>query len=145
VLSLPRPVGQLLRRVRRPARVPTGLDVDEFLRLARLSFMRLQAAWDAGDLPALERLAVGPVLDDLRRQLQARGPASNRTDVLHLSAQLLAFEEMRDVIVASIEFSGLIRERQDAVAREFRELWMLAKLQPTEDGAWQLAQMQALA
>jgi predicted lipid-binding transport protein (Tim44 family) len=106
--------------------------------------LRLQAAWDAGDLPALERLTAGPLLDDIRCQLQARGPALNRTDVLRLSAQLLTFEKIRDALVASIEFSGLIRERQDAVAREFRELWMLVKLHPSDDGAWRLAQLHAL-
>jgi len=128
-----------------PARVPPGLDVDEFLRLARLSFVRLQAAWDAADLATLERLATGPLLADLREQLQARGAGLNRTDVLQLQAQLLAFEELRDAFVASVEFSGLIQEGADTAATEFRELWLLTKLKPHGGEAWQLAQMQALA
>ena len=142
-------LGTALQRLvarRRPVRaVPAGLDVEEFLRLARLSFVRLQAAWDAGDLAALERLTTGPLLEDLREQLSARGAALNRTDVLDLQAQLLAFEELRDAFVASVEFSGLIRERADAGATEFRELWLLAKLKPHASDAWQLAQVQALA
>ena len=40
------------RRVRRRLR-SSGVDVDDLLRLARLSFVQLQAAWDAGDLQAL--------------------------------------------------------------------------------------------
>lgn len=146
-------LGGRLRRLlaprRRPARaaprLPAGLDVDEFLRLARLSFVRLQAAWDAGDLATLERLTTGPLLEDLREQLGARGAALNRTDVLDLQAQLMAFEELRDAFVASVEFSGLIREQVDAGATEFRELWLLAKLKPNGSEAWQLAQVQALA
>lgn len=140
-----------LRRAVRPraapvsARVPPGLDVDEFLRLARLSFVRLQAAWDAADLATLERLTTGPLLADLREQLQARGAALNRTDVLQLQAQLLAFEELRDAFVASVEFSGLIQEGADTAATEFRELWLLTKFKPHGGEAWQLAQMQALA
>lgn len=128
-----------------PARLPPGLDVDEFLRLARLSFVRLQAAWDAADLATLERLTTGPLLADLREQLQARGAGLNRTDVLQLQAQLLAFEELRDAFVASVEFSGLIQEGADTGATEFRELWLLTKLKPHGGEAWQLAQMQALA
>ncbi|GAB4114517.1 MAG: hypothetical protein Fur0014_17130 [Rubrivivax sp.] len=137
------------RRPRRPVpaapRVPVGLDVDEFLRLARLSFLRLQAAWDAADLGTLERLTTGPLLAELREQIEARGDGLNRTDVLELQARLLAFEELRGAFVASVEFSGLIRERADAGAAPFRELWLLTKMKPHGPEAWQLAQVQALA
>ena len=134
------------RRPRRAAsRVPPGLDVDEFLGLARLSFLRLQQAWDLADLPVLERLTTGPLLADLREQIAARGVELNRTDVLELQAQLLAFEELREAFVASVEFSGLIRECADGGATPFRELWLLTKLKPHGGEAWQLAQVQALA
>ena len=124
---------------------PSGVDVEEFLRVARQSFVRLQAAWDAGDLDALARLTTAPLLQDLREQLQARGADPNRTDVLTLQAELLAFEELREAWFASVEFSGLIRERSEAGAAPFRELWLLAKLKPHASDAWQLAQVQALA
>jgi predicted lipid-binding transport protein (Tim44 family) len=136
---------------RTASRLPPGLDVDQFLRLARLSFVHLQAAWDASDMPTLERLTTGPMLADLREQLLARGAELNRTDVLDLRARLLAFEEMREAFVASVEFSGLIRERDDAAATEFRELWLLTRMKPGVEApgpspeAWQLAQVQALA
>jgi predicted lipid-binding transport protein (Tim44 family) len=141
------------RRRRQPgAGVPPGLDVEQFLRLARLSFVHLQAAWDAADLPTLERLTTGPLLAELREQLQARGGEFNRTDVLDLQARLLAFEELREAFVASVEFSGLIREGEGAAASEFRELWLLTRLKPgtavapsPPPEAWQLAQVQALA
>lgn len=154
MLSLAQVLGALRpRRTRRGGeRVPPGLDVEHFLRLAQLSFVRLQAAWDAGDLAALERLTTGPLLAELREQLQARGGELNRTDVLDLQARLLAFEELREAFVASVEFSGLIRERDDAAASEFRELWLLTRLKPEalsppalQPEAWQLAQVQALA
>ena len=127
------------------AALPRGLDVDEFLRLARLSFVRLQAAWDAADLTALAHLTTGPLLADLREQLEARGSAFNRTEVLDLQARLLAFEDLSDAFVASVEFSGLIRESIDAQPAEFRELWMLTRLKPSATEAWQLARVQALA
>jgi predicted lipid-binding transport protein (Tim44 family) len=125
--------------------VPPGLDVSEFLRLARLSFVRLQAAWDAADLGTLERLTTGPMLADLREQLSARGGALNHTDVLDVQARLLAFEELREAFVASVEFTGLIREQADGDATEFRELWLLTRLKAQSGEAWQLAQVQALA
>lgn len=138
--------GRLPRRTPPPpSRVPPGLDVDEFLGLARLSFLRLQQAWDRADLPVLERLTTGPLLAELREQIAERGAALNQTDVLELQAQLLAFEELREAFVASVEFSGLIRECADGAATPFRELWLLTKFKPHGAEAWQLAQVQALA
>lgn len=119
-------------------------DVDEFLHVARQSFVRLQAAWDAADLAALSALTTGPLLDELRDQLAARGPGPNRTEVVSLDARLLGLEELSEAFVASVEFSGLIRERLDDGAAPFRELWMLAKLKTAGRG-WQLARVQALA
>ncbi len=140
-------VWSLRGRRQRPAAlpVPPGLDVGEFLRLARLSFVRLQAAWDAADLGTLERLTTGPMLADLREQLSARGGDLNHTDVLDVQARLLAFEELREAFVASVEFTGLIREQADGEATEFRELWLLTRLKAQTGEAWQLAQVQALA
>ena len=146
MLSLAPAISRLLprRAKRQPPRWPRGLDVDGFLHLARLSFVQLQAAWDAADLPLLERLTTGPLLADLREQLEARGAGLNRTEVLDLQARLLAFEELHDAFVASVEFTGLIRERADQQATEFRELWLLTRLKPSGSETWQLAQVQAL-
>ncbi len=134
----------LRRRSGDAVRLPAGLDVDSFLAAARLHFVQLQAAWDAGDLGRIERLATGPLLDDLREQLCARGDAVDRTDVVELQARLVAFEELRGALVASVEFSGLMREGADEPVAGFRELWLLAKLDAGEGGAWRLAQVQSL-
>jgi len=130
--------------VRRAARArPPSRDVEDFLQVARQSFVRLQAAWDAADLPALAALTTEPLLEDLRHQLAARGPGPNCTEVLSLDARLLGIEEMQEAFIASVEFSGLIRERLDNGAAPFRELWLLAKLKAAGRG-WQLARVQAL-
>jgi len=125
------------------ATLPPGVDLAEFLRVARQSFVRLQAAWDAGDLDTLSQMTTAKLLQDLREQLGGRGNATNRTDVLTLQAQLLAFEELRDAWFASVEFTGMIRESSDAGAAPFRELWLLARPKQADDG-WRLAGVQAL-
>lgn len=114
------------------------------LRLARLSFVQFQAAWDRADLQCLSALATAPLLDDLRCQLEQRGPGPNHTEVLQVEARLLALEELHEAFVASVEFSGLIRERDDDGAAPFRELWLLANLKAAGRG-WQLAQVQSLS
>jgi predicted lipid-binding transport protein (Tim44 family) len=135
------------RRVRRaaPHALPAGLDVEGFLAAAREHFVQLQSAWDAGDGPRLAQLATGPLLADLRQQLDARDGRVDRTEVVALHARLLAFEPVGDALVASVEFSGLVRERPGAGAERFRELWLLARLGADADPHWRLAQVQALA
>ncbi len=139
-------LSRLKRRVtaRRAAAVPVANpEVEDFLNVARQSFVKLQAAWDAADLCALSALTTEQLLSDLSEQLAARGPGPNRTEVLSLDARLLGMEELQEAFVASVEFSGLIRERLGEHALPFRELWMLAKLKAAGRG-WRLARVQAL-
>ena len=139
---------QRLRRRAAPWRLhrrgPGRTDVEEVLQLARLSFVQFQAAWDRADLQSLSALATAPLLEDLRSQLAQRGPGPNHTEVLQVEARLLALEELREAFVASVEFSGLIRERLDDAAAPFRELWLLANVKTAGRG-WQLAQVQSLS
>jgi predicted lipid-binding transport protein (Tim44 family) len=134
-----------LRLRARPPASASPVDIEAFLQVARLSFVRLQQAWDDADLPALARMTTEPLLAELRDQLAERGPAPNHTEVLTLDARLLALEEMREAFVASVEFSGLIRERIDAGAAPFRELWLLANPKSSVDAGWRLARVQALS
>ncbi len=137
---------------RRAARVGVGVgvdlgagaEVDELLSLARASFVQMQAAWDRADLHALGKLATGPLLDDLRCQLQERGPAHNHTEVVSLHARLLSLDDLREAQLASVEFTGLIQEDQARSAAPFRELWLLANVKSAGNG-WRLARVQALA
>jgi predicted lipid-binding transport protein (Tim44 family) len=119
-------------------------DVQAFLSVARESFLQMQAAWDRADLPAMSALAAEPLLQDLREQLEMRGPGPNHTEVVELNARLLSLEEMREAFVASVEFSGLIRERLDQAAAPFCELWLLAHVKSSGRG-WQLARVQSLS
>ena len=104
----------------------------------------MQAAWDRSDLNAMGTLAMAPLLDDLRCQLAQRGPSPNHTEVLELQARLLALEDLSEAFVASVEFSGLIREQTQAPACAFKELWLLANVKSAGRG-WQLAQVQSLS
>ena len=152
--------------------MPSPGDVAALLEVARRSFVCIQQAWDRADLAALSSMASAPLLEELRSQLAERGPGPNHTEIIRVEARLLAVEELRSQLaergpgpnhtevirvearllgvedlceaqLASIEFSGLIRERQDASAMPFRELWMLARPQRADAG-WQVARVQAL-
>lgn len=134
---------RVARRTRARVR-QSGVDVDALLALARQSFVRLQAAWDEADLHTLEDWTTEPLLADLRLQLAARGNAANRTEVLSLHAELLAVEEIREAFVASVEFSGVIREQVGRPGAPFRELWLLANPKNAAPG-WRVAGVQSLS
>lgn len=125
-----------------PPRLPAALDGSEVLAAARARFLGLQAAWDAGDLQALGHFTTPHMLQELLPVLTSRAGAS-RTEVVTLHAELLDIEEIGAAWLASVEFSGLIRESAERGAVPFRELWMLAA---AKDGApsWRLARQQAL-
>ena len=132
---------------RRPAvaaAAAAAADVAAFLDVARRSFVCVQQAWDRADLAALSSFATGPLFEELRSQLAERDGAPNHTEVLQIEARLLAVEDLQLAQVASVEFTGLIREEQGADARPFRELWMLARLQDA-DPCWRVARVQALS
>lgn len=132
-----------LRGLRQRRTTGAVAEVDELLSLARASFVQMQAAWDRADLRALGMLATGPLLEELRCQLQERGPAHNHTEVVSLHARLLSMDDLSEAQVASVEFSGLIQEDPATAAAPFRELWLLANVKAADEG-WKLASVQAL-
>jgi len=134
--------GRLAARPACAAERPAELEA--FLEVARQSFVRVQQAWDRADLNALSGCATQPLLEELREQLAERGPGPNHTEVLRLEARLLALEHLSEAKLASVEFTGLIRERVDDRAMPFRELWFLAELQG-QDSGWRLARVQSLS
>ena len=146
MLSAFNPLSLLRRRapVRPESRGSTvSGELQAFLQVARQSFLQMQAAWDRADLPALGVMATEPLLDELREQLALRGPGPNHTEVLELRARLLALEDVHGACLASVEFTGLIRERLDEAAAPFCELWLLAKVHAAGRG-WRLARVQSL-
>ena len=114
-------------------------------------FVRMQAAWDVADLATLRALTTASMFDEIVGQLGARGQAPNRTDVLTVEAELLRIEQVGSMLLASVQFSGILREASEGGAVPFRELWMLThSLDDIADaadgagGAWRLARQQAL-
>ena len=59
------------------------------------------------------------------------------------AAKLLGIEELPDVYMASVEFSGMIREDASAGPSPFREVWNMTK-PVSGSGGWLVAGVQAL-
>lgn len=124
------------------ARAVPSDDDRALLRQARRQFLDLQAAWDAADHDTLRRLTTDGMFAELAAQLPEAGTVRDRTHVLALEAHLIAREQIGPLELASIEFSGVVRDSARGDAAPLREVWMLTRSQPGE--AWKLARQQAL-
>lgn len=125
------------------SRIPADFDRDGFLASAKQHYTRLQQAWDAADLNSLKTFTTSEMFEALSAQLQQRGMAPNKTEVVTLEASLLDLEETPEEYVASVEFSGLVREETWGGASAVREVWNLVKPRNGSSG-WQLAGIQQL-
>jgi predicted lipid-binding transport protein (Tim44 family) len=127
--------------------VPAGFDAEGFLKACKANFLTLQDAWDHSDIQNLRAMMTDEMLEQIKVQLADReshtGGGTNKTDVVMLEAQLLGIEELSDVYMASVEFSGMIREDASAGASPFREVWNMTKPR-NGSGGWLVAGVQAL-
>jgi predicted lipid-binding transport protein (Tim44 family) len=120
--------------------VPADFDVDGFLRTAKVQFVRLQAAHDAADLNDLRDFTSPEMFAELKLDIADRKDSVNRTDVVTLDAELLGIETTAVDYLASVRFTGMIREEEGAEAKPFNEIWVLAK--PVSGGGWVLGGIQ---
>lgn len=107
--------------------VPADFDVEGFLRQAKLNFIRLQAANDRGDMEDMRQFCAPEIIAEIQMQLQERGQAAQETDVVQLNAELLDVSNEAERILASVRFSGLLREEANAAPENFSEVWHLTK------------------
>ncbi len=123
--------------------IPADFDVAGFLRHAKSNYIRLQAAWDRGDINDIREFTSPEMFAEMKLELQDRGAAKNETDVVTLDAELLGVETQAYDYLASVKFTGTIKEGGAANAEPFAEVWNLAKPINGQSG-WVLAGIQQL-
>lgn len=124
--------------------IPSDFDVPGFLRHTKTYFIRLQAAWDRADTNDIREFTTPEMFGELKLQLQERGATANVTDVVSLDAELLGIETTSNEYLASVKFSGMIKESEHAPAEAFTEVWNLSK-PLSGQGGWVLAGIQQLS
>jgi predicted lipid-binding transport protein (Tim44 family) len=127
--------------------IPPGFDTEGFVAAAKRNFITLQDAWDRADVATLRAMMTDEMTGEIRGQLGERESQSsgqpNRTEVVMLEAQLLGIEDLGQDYMASVEFSGMIREEPSAGPSPFREVWNMTKPKDGSAG-WLVAGVQAL-
>ncbi len=121
--------------------LPAGFDSQGFERLAKMLFIRMQAANDSADLNDLRNFTTPELFASLRLDLQDRGDAKQSTDVVKVDARLIDFEDDGQRQVVSVRYSGVMREEAGTEPAPFDEVWHLVK--PLDDSRnWAIAGIQ---
>lgn len=124
--------------------IPADFDVQGFERNAKVNFIRLQAANDAGNLDDIRAFTTPEMFAELQMDLRERGAASQHTDVVQINAEVLEVEEGDNHYVVSVRFTGETRENGAKLTESFDEVWHLTK--PRQgSGGWLLAGIQQSA
>lgn len=121
--------------------IPADFDVEAFVRNAKVNFIRLQAANDAGNLDELREVTTSEMFAELRMDVLERGNAQQHTEVVTIAADVLEVVEEAAHYVVSVRFTGQIREDKGAVPEAFDEVWHLTKAR-TGSGGWLLSGIQ---
>ena len=122
------------------SRVPVDFDAAGFLRTAKMNFIKLQLANDAGRLDEIREFTTREMYEELRRDMPA---GAQQTDVVALNADLLELATERGEHWAAVRFSGMVRETPGTEAVGFEEVWNLVKPADGSSG-WLLAGIQQM-
>ncbi|AOF84721.1 tim44-like domain protein [Hydrogenophaga sp. RAC07] len=121
--------------------IPADFDVAAFERNAKVNFIRLQAANDAGNLDDIRAFTTPEMFAELQMDLSERGAATQHTDVVRIDASVLEVEEGDSRYVVSVRFTGETRDSGAELTESFDEIWHLTK--PRQgNGGWLLAGIQ---
>src|SRR5690606_10187417 len=120
--------------------IPGDFDTASFLANAKSRFIEIQAVWDSGDIEKLREFMTDDLVAEVKPEILQRAGA-NVTEVVLLNAELLGIEAVSGGHLASVRYSGMLREAPDAEAFRFEEVWNLYK---ADDAGWLLAGIQQI-
>ena len=121
--------------------IPADFDVAGFTRHAKVNFIRLQAANDTKNLSDIREFTTPEMLAEVQLSFAERGTEAQTTDVVTIEANVLEIAEEADRYIASVRFTGLIREAKESAAEPIDEIWHLVKARQGQSG-WLLAGIQ---
>ena len=120
--------------------IPADFDAEGFARSAKVNFIRLQAANDAGNLDDIREFTTPEMFAEIKLAIDERKGAKQETNVTDLSAQVIDVAEEANRYVVSVHFSGYISEDRSPV-ESFSEIWHMTK--PTDGSrGWTIAGIQ---
>lgn len=122
------------------ATFPPGFDEVAFARQAKVNFIRMQAANDAGNLDDLREFTTPEMYAELKMDIDERQGQQQHTEVMTINAETLEALEEGNRQIVSVRFYGTLRE-DNATTISFDEIWHLTK-PITGNQGWMVAGIQ---
>ncbi|MDX8379962.1 MAG: Tim44-like domain-containing protein [Gallionella sp.] len=121
--------------------IPENFPVEGFLRSAKTTFIRLQAANDRKDLNDIREYTTPEMFAEIAMQIQERDSTPQITDVISIHGDLLEVTNEGDGAIASVRFTGQLREN-NTTPENVDEIWHVQKNLKEDQSMWLLAGIQ---
>lgn len=122
-------------------RLPADFDAAAFERNAKVNFIRLQAANDAGNLDDIRQFTTPEMFAELKMEMAERDAVVQKHDVVSIQAVVVDVEEGAERYVVSVRFTGVMRDGSAEPDESFDEIWHLMKPRQGDSG-WVLSGIQ---
>lgn len=121
--------------------IPADFDRASFERNAKVNFIRLQAAYDAGNLDDIREFTTPEMFAEIKLDFAERAASGQSGEVIRIDTTVLEVAEEAQRYVVSVKFTGFIRFGAGSDDETFDEIWHLTK--PHQgSGGWVLAGIQ---
>ena len=125
------------------------IDEKHFLAAARDIYLRMQKAWDSGDIEDIRRFCTAEIADRIEQQMR---PGANNTEVAALNAEILDSWIESDLEWVAIQFTAMLREQSldeagstiEDQSSEVHETWIFKHDPNSDDPTWFLAGIQQM-
>lgn len=121
--------------------IPSDFPVEAFLRSAKTTFIRLQAANDRKDLNDIREYTTPEMFAEISMQMQERDNTPQITDVIAINGDLIQVVNDGDMAIASVRFTGQLSENKGA-PESIDEIWHVQKNLGDAKSVWLLAGIQ---
>lgn len=123
------------------AAIPADFDRAGFERNAKVNFIRLQAAYDAGNLDDIREFTTPEMFAEIKLDFAEREAVTQTSEVVRIDTTVLEVVEEANRYLVSVKFTGFIRFGAGCDDEPFDEIWHLTKARQG-NGGWVLAGIQ---
>ena len=134
---------------REPAGTAMRPEIDEqhFVSAAKDIYVRMQKAWDSGDIEDVRKFTTPEIADRIARDMK---PAENHTEVATLNAEIADSWIESDLEWVAVNFTAMLREQTlddsgatvDDQTAEVNEVWIFQHAPKSDDPTWYLSGIQ---
>ena len=118
-------------------------EIKSFLDHSKNQFIEIQKIWDSGNIDNLKSFCTDDLVEELGRQINENANLAEKTSITELNASWQGMntyvsEDGQNVEEVYVLFSGMVRENDNDVSKEFSETWTLQRFKSSSDG-WLIA------